>query len=101
MSASDQRVTEIVESVRTRLGALQDCVAALGVVSGTATSPDGLVRAEVDGNGALTGLWLAEALRGHHTRDVTASILATAHEAARVAAAERARLLGELRGALG
>lgn len=101
MSASDQRITEIVDGVRTRLGALQDCVAALGVVSGAATSPDGLVRAEVDGNGALTRLWLDEALSGLHARDVAASILATTHEAARAAAAERARLLGELRGALG
>ncbi|WP_068154267.1 YbaB/EbfC family nucleoid-associated protein [Rhodococcus phenolicus] len=94
---SAHRVDEVVERARERLGMLEDVMVGLGDVSAEATSADGRVRVHVDGGGAMIALHLAESTCRLDAAEVSATILATAHEAARTAAAKRDRLLSELR----
>ncbi|MFD6677096.1 YbaB/EbfC family nucleoid-associated protein [Rhodococcus zopfii] len=94
---SARQVDEIVERARERLGMLEDVMAGLGDVTADATSADGRVRVRVDGGGGMIALDLAESACRLDAAEVSATILATAHEAARIAAGKRARLLSELR----
>ncbi|MFZ2530387.1 MAG: YbaB/EbfC family nucleoid-associated protein [Rhodococcus sp. (in: high G+C Gram-positive bacteria)] len=98
---SAHQVDEIVERARQQLGLLEDVMAGLGDVSAEATSPCGHVRVRVDAGGGMVALHLAEAASRLDATEVSAAILATAHEAARIAAGKRDRLLSELRDSLG
>lgn len=97
---SEQLVEKIVERARARLDALEHTVESLQALEVSAQSPDGRVVARVDGSGALVGLHLAEPIRGANVRELAATILATVHEAARAAAADRVARMDRLRDAL-
>ncbi|MCK0093359.1 YbaB/EbfC family DNA-binding protein [Rhodococcus sp. HNM0563] len=97
---SEQQVEQIVDRVRTQLGALEHTLDGLRTVQGSAKNVDGSIVAYVDGRGALTCLELAESVTRRDAVELGSEILATAHEAARRAGAERARLLQDLRSAL-
>ncbi len=49
---SEHQVEEIVDRVRTRLGALEHTLDGLGTVRGSAKNEDGSIVAHVDGRGA-------------------------------------------------
>ncbi|TCN57220.1 hypothetical protein EV641_102364 [Rhodococcus sp. SMB37] len=98
---SEQQVEEIVDRVRTQLGVLEHTLDGLGAVRGSARNEDGSIVAHIDGRGALAGLELAESVTRRDAVELGAEILAAVHEAARRAGAERARLLQDLRSALG
>jgi len=94
---SGHRVDEIVERARERLGMLEDVMAGLGEVTAEAMSVDGRVWVQVDGGGGMIALHLAESACRLEAAELSAAILATAHEAARIAARKRDRLLSDLR----
>lgn len=98
---SAHQIDEIVERARHQLGLLEDVMAGLGDVSAEAESPGGHVRVRVDAGGGMVALHLAEATSRMDAAEVSAAILATAHEAARIAAGTRDRLLAELRDSFG
>ena len=84
----------IVADATAKLEHLEAALYALQHVRERVTS--GPVTAEVDGNGALTGLWLEEAITGVPARDVGPLIVATCHRAAQAAGARRAEVLTNL-----
>lgn len=86
------RATRRLEDLETALDGLQQ-------VRGRAVSVDGLVSAEVDGNGALVDLRLAEAITTLPAADVGPLITRTCAEAAHAAAEQRARVVETLNGA--
>lgn len=97
---SEQQVEAIVERVRAKLGALESTLEGFHGIHASAQSPNGWVIAQVDGSGALTGLRLDEAVCGLDARELAISIVTTAHDAARAAAADRVALMDSLRGSL-
>lgn len=94
---SAHRVDEIIDRARERLGVLEDVTAGLADVTAEATSADGRVWVRVDSGGGMTALHLAESACRLEAAELSATILATAHAAARIVAGERDRLLAELR----
>lgn len=97
---SERMVEAIVERAHSRLDALDRTVERLHAIRGTASSPDGRVIACVDGSGALEELQLSEPIRGADPQELSAMILATVHEAAQDAAAERVAAMAALRSSL-
>ncbi|MGX1806508.1 YbaB/EbfC family nucleoid-associated protein [Nocardia sp. NPDC055321] len=90
----------LVNDVATRLDALETALDGLSRVRGRFGSPDGSVTAEVDGEGALTGLWLAESVTTRPPADVARLILWACGEAAAAASARRATVLARLNAAI-
>ena len=86
---------ELEARARAQLGHLADFGDRLAALRVRESSPDGMVTAEVDGSGALTGLWLAEdAARLGETR-LGEQIVATALLGAQRVFAARAALTEE------
>ncbi|MGV9672643.1 MULTISPECIES: YbaB/EbfC family DNA-binding protein [unclassified Gordonia (in: high G+C Gram-positive bacteria)] len=83
---------ELEARAASQLGRLQDFSEALAAISVRETSADDLVTVEVDGSGALTGLWLADIPAGFGGTRLGESIAATAMRAAHRAFARRAEL---------
>ncbi|WP_067574481.1 hypothetical protein [Nocardia acidivorans] len=72
----------------------------LAHIQGTATSPNGDITADVAGDGALIGLWLAESVTTRPPAEVAAAVLETCAQAAAHAAQQRSALLIRLSTAL-
>ncbi|WP_067562049.1 YbaB/EbfC family nucleoid-associated protein [Nocardia acidivorans] len=86
----------LVAGVTNQLEALEAALAGLRGVRGRFTSEDRSVSAEVDGDGALTGLWLAESTTTRSPADVSRLVLWACREAAARAAAQRAEVIAGL-----
>ncbi|WP_330183219.1 YbaB/EbfC family nucleoid-associated protein [Nocardia sp. NBC_01503] len=86
----------LVNGVTNQLEALETALAGLRGVRGRFTSADRSVSAEVDGDGALTGLWLAESVTTRPPAEVAQLILWASREAAARATAQRAEVLAGL-----
>ncbi|MEV6771471.1 YbaB/EbfC family DNA-binding protein [Nocardia sp. NPDC051030] len=86
----------LVNGVAEQLEALEATLYGLGKVRGRFTSDDRSVSAEVDGNGALTGLWLAESVTSRPPAEVSQLILWACGQAAALASAQRAEVVAGL-----
>lgn len=86
----------LVGGVANQLEALESTLAGLRKLRARYTSEDGSCTAEVDGEGALTGLWLAESVTSRPPAEVAQLMLWTSQRAAAEATAQRAKILAEL-----
>ncbi|EOM75442.1 YbaB/EbfC family DNA-binding protein [Rhodococcus rhodnii] len=86
-------IDAIVERVQNQVAVLDQALGDLQGVRGRASSPDGLVTAEVDGNGALVGLWIDDAVARHDAAHVAMLVTQTASRAAADASAHREQLM--------
>ncbi|MFC9997916.1 YbaB/EbfC family nucleoid-associated protein [Nocardia sp. NPDC127526] len=86
----------LVKGVGDKLEALESALAGLREVRGRFSSEDGSVTAEVDGDGALTGLWLAESVTSRPPAEVSQLILWACREAAAAATAQRSEIVARL-----
>ncbi|SUA77025.1 Uncharacterised protein [Nocardia otitidiscaviarum] len=86
----------LVTGVTNQLEALEAALYDLKRVRGRFAAEDGSVTAEVDGDGALTGLWLAESMTSRPPSEVAESILWACGRAAAEAGAQRSRIVARL-----
>ncbi|MCH5642225.1 MULTISPECIES: YbaB/EbfC family nucleoid-associated protein [unclassified Gordonia (in: high G+C Gram-positive bacteria)] len=86
---------ELEARAQAQLNGLHEFSEKLGSIAVRATSPDDLVTAEVDANGALTGLWLASGANELGATRLGEQIVATAAMAAQRAFAQRAAATDE------
>lgn len=86
----------LVGGVHARLEALEAALHGLSQVRAKFTTEDGSVTAEVDAEGALTGLWLAESVTSRPPAEVARAILWACGEAAAAATARRAEVVARL-----
>ncbi|WP_405133369.1 YbaB/EbfC family nucleoid-associated protein [Nocardia sp. NBC_01388] len=91
-----EQMNALVSAVADRLEALEATLYELGRVRGQFTSDDRSVTAEVDGDGALTGLWLAESVTARPPAEVSQLVLWACQQAAAQASAQRAEALARL-----
>ncbi|WP_245721967.1 YbaB/EbfC family nucleoid-associated protein [Nocardia crassostreae] len=86
----------LVKGIGDQLEALETALHGLRHVRGRFTSEDRSVTAEVDGEGALTGLWLAESVTSQPPAEVSKLILWACREAAAAATAQRSEIVARL-----
>ncbi|MBB5167559.1 YbaB/EbfC family nucleoid-associated protein [Mycobacterium sp. AZCC_0083] len=95
----------LADSLITRIVAQRDLVQAMNEhcksISARVTSPDGSVSVEVDGLGAMTGLWLGEFAYRNGVDALAKLIVETAQAAAKVALERQNYLLKEFTERLG
>ncbi|WP_307610353.1 YbaB/EbfC family nucleoid-associated protein [Nocardia shimofusensis] len=84
---------ELEASVRKRLYRMRDLVDEMSDVRATATSEDGAITVEVDGNGALLNLSFQQAISTLSPDDFEQCLVSTATAAAAAAFARRAELV--------
>lgn len=90
----------LIQGVNDKLEVLEATLHGLGEVRGRCAAEDGSVTAEVDAEGALTGLWLAESVTTRAPAEVSRLILWVAQQAAAEATAQRSRIIARLNEAL-
>jgi DNA-binding protein YbaB len=87
------------DAVLARVARQRDLVAAMDEqcrsISARVSSRDGAVSAQVDGYGALTGLWLGDTAHRHSATELETLIIETAHAAARVGQERLNHLMAE------
>ncbi|OBF47062.1 YbaB/EbfC family nucleoid-associated protein [Mycolicibacterium monacense] len=92
---------DVLARARSRADALSEAGEALAAVCGEARSPDGDVRATVDGGGRLVALTLDERASGSPPERLAALIVETVQAAVREVSAQRLAVLGDLVADLG
>ncbi|MGV9834434.1 YbaB/EbfC family nucleoid-associated protein [Nocardia niigatensis] len=90
----------LVGGINDKLETLEATLHALSRIRGRCSSEDGSVTAEVDGDGALTGLWLADSVTSHAPAEVSRLILWACRRAAAEATAQRSRIVARLNDSL-
>ncbi|MFE3195899.1 hypothetical protein ACFXHA_43355 [Nocardia sp. NPDC059240] len=98
MSAAMQN---LIEQVGEQLEALTLVADGLTRLTGRATSADGVITAQVAGDGTLTGLWLGEQVTARPPQQAAEDISATIGAAVYDVADQRAALLARLSDHLG
>ncbi|WP_405179658.1 YbaB/EbfC family nucleoid-associated protein [Nocardia sp. NBC_01377] len=88
-----ESMDELEASVRRRLFRMRDLVDDMSGVRGDATSADGAVTVEVDGNGALLNLAFGQSISTLTPEEFEERLVSTATAAAGVAFARRAELV--------
>ncbi|MBF6356156.1 YbaB/EbfC family nucleoid-associated protein [Nocardia higoensis] len=88
-----ETMDELEASVRRRLYRMRDLVDDMSGVRATATSEDGAITVEVDGNGALLNLSFGEGISSLSPADFEQCLVSTATAAAATAFARRAELV--------
>lgn len=78
------------------LAAMEETHHRLATARARVTHPCGLVSVEVDAEGAMTGLWMAESLTGVDAGELGRVIVETAVRAAELVARQRDALLASL-----
>jgi DNA-binding protein YbaB len=86
----------LVERATAKLEHLEQALDGLNRVRGEFTTEDGAITAEVDGNGALSGLWLAESVTEMQARELGRLITSACQQAAAVAGEQRSKILATL-----
>ncbi|WP_235916297.1 YbaB/EbfC family nucleoid-associated protein [Antrihabitans cavernicola] len=86
----------LVEAANAKLEHLETSLGALQQIRARFATKDGAVTAEVDGNGALTGLWLDESISEMSAKDVSKLITWASHQAAQLTGVERGKILESL-----
>lgn len=89
----------LVNQATEKLEHLEEALDSLQKVRARYSTDDGTVTAEVDGNGALVGLWLDESITEKAAKDVGELITAVSQQAAQLAAQKRAEVLDRLNAA--
>lgn len=89
-------VEQVVTDAEKKLELIEQALARLDGFTAVHTSADGLVVAEADAAGALTGLWLDESLCHGRGPDVGRRIVAAATAAAALAATQRDHVFSAL-----
>ncbi|WP_040804951.1 YbaB/EbfC family nucleoid-associated protein [Nocardia concava] len=90
----------LLERVNQQLETLEATLDGLAQVRARFTSEDRSVTAEVDADGALTGLWLAESVTSRSPGEVSRLILWACQQAAQEATTQRALIVERLNDAL-
>lgn len=86
---------ELEDSVRRRLYRMRDLGDRMAAVRARETSPDEMISAEVDGNGALLNLELSESISRLSPAEFESALVEVVMAAARRAFTERADLINE------
>ncbi|WP_216897572.1 YbaB/EbfC family nucleoid-associated protein [Nocardia alni] len=86
----------LVAAATDKLEALEAALYGLGQVRGRHTTEDGLVTVEVDSNGALVGLRLAESITSHSPAEVGQAIIWACTQAAQDAGEQRSAVVSNL-----
>ncbi len=89
----------LVNQATEKLEHLEEALDSLQKIRARHSTDDGSVTADVDGNGALVGLWLDESITEKAAKDVGELITAASQEAAQLAAQKRAEVLDRLNAA--
>ena len=100
-SESAASMDALVTDAAAKLESLETALHGLNQIRARFSTDDGLVTAEVDGNGALTGLWLAEGITQRPAREVGPLITWASQEAARRASDQRSAVLARLNAGFG
>ena len=91
----------IVGRATEQVNLLEEALAGLQSITARAASESDQVTAEVDGNGALTGLWMDDSISSLDARTLAAMITSTTQEAARLATEQRTRVMTALQDGFG
>ncbi|MEC3954835.1 YbaB/EbfC family nucleoid-associated protein [Nocardia sp. CDC153] len=86
----------LLDRVNQQLETLEATLHGLAQVRARFTAEDHSVTAEVDADGALTGLWLAESVTARSPSEVSRLILWACQQAASEATAQRSRIIARL-----
>lgn len=86
----------LVKSATDKLEALEQAMYELGAIRAVYTSPDGLVEATADGNGALVGLWLAESITQRTPKEVGEMVVEASQAAVTEAGRQRSQVMAKL-----
>jgi DNA-binding protein YbaB len=86
----------LVKNTSDKLEALEAALYELDHIKGVYESEDGLVEATADGHGAITGLWLAEAVTQRPAKEVGELIVQASHRAVAEAGRKRALVMAKL-----
>jgi DNA-binding protein YbaB len=86
----------LVAAATEKLEALEAALYGLGQVRGRFTTEDGQVSVEVDSNGALVGLRLAESITSRTPAEVSQAIIWACTQAAQDAGAQRSEVVSNL-----
>lgn len=89
----------LVNQATEKLEHLEEALDSLQKVRARFSADDGSVTAEVDGNGALVGLWLDESITEKTAKDVGELITSASQQAALLASEKRAAVLDRLNAA--
>lgn len=89
----------LVNQATEKLEHLEEALDSLQKIRARYSTDDGSVTADVDGNGALVGLWLDESITEKAAKDVGELITAASQQAAQLAAQKRAEVLDRLNAA--
>ena len=90
------KMDALVDGAQQKLEHLETALDAMQTISARFTTDDGVVTAQVDGNGALTGLWFDESITNMQAKDVGPLITWAGHQAAVKAAEQRAKIVARL-----
>ncbi|APB01362.1 hypothetical protein [Nocardia seriolae] len=90
----------LLERVNRQLETLEATLQGLSQVRARFTAEDRSVTAEVDADGALTGLWLAESMTTRSPVEVSRLILWACQQAALEATVQRSRIVARLNDSL-
>ncbi|MFF0817510.1 YbaB/EbfC family nucleoid-associated protein [Rhodococcus sp. NPDC003318] len=82
------------------LDSLEDALHQLSTARARVTHPSGLVSVEVDWQGGMSGLWIAQSLHRVDARDVARAVVEAAAHAAALVSDRRDRTLASLEGRL-
>ena len=91
----------LIEGAQAKLEHLETALEAMEKVNARFTTDDGVVTAQVDGNGALTGLWLDESITNMPASQVGPLITWAGQQAAQQAAEQRAQIVERLNAGFG
>lgn len=83
----------LVDRATATLESLESSIESIDRIRARFTTKDGVVTAEVDGHGALTGLWLDDSISEMSPKDVGMLITWASQQAAQKAGEERSKIL--------
>jgi DNA-binding protein YbaB len=86
----------LVKSATDKLEALEQAMYELASIRAIHTTPDGLVEATADGDGALVGLWLAESITQRTAKEVGDLVVEASQAAVAEAGRQRSAVMAKL-----
>lgn len=86
----------LVKSATDKLEALEQAMYELNAIRAVYTTPDGMVEATADGNGALVGLWLAESITQRPPKEIGDLVVEAGQAAVAEAGRQRSEVMAKL-----